>query len=78
MSFVKRLFFILQFKGDVSGGIFLFFNFWNSYETKHDFCQITKVRDNKNHASSIRQLKIKLLSHETPTTKAIFDTQGYD
>jgi hypothetical protein len=27
------------------------------YETKHDFCQIAKVRDNKNHASFICQLK---------------------
>jgi hypothetical protein len=33
-------------------------------ETKHDFCQITKVRDNKNHASSIYQLKTKLLFYE--------------
>jgi len=26
--------------------------YWN--ETMHDFCKITKVHDNKNHASSMR------------------------
>jgi hypothetical protein len=34
-------------------------------ETKRDFCQIAKVRDNKNHASSMCRLKTKLLSYET-------------
>jgi hypothetical protein len=34
------------------------------YETKHDFCQIAKVHDNKNHASFKWQLKSKLLSYE--------------
>ena len=34
------------------------------YETKHDFCKITQVHDNKNYASSIRPLKNKLFTYE--------------
>jgi hypothetical protein len=43
----------------VAGAKFFFNN-----EAKHNFRQITKVGDNKNHASYIRQLKSKLLSYE--------------
>lgn len=34
------------------------------HETKHDFYKIAKVHEIKNHASSIRPLKNKLLTYE--------------